>query len=116
MEKPTRFTFSNGRTAQAVWVQLVGELLAALRELGLRGPHLALVLMGGASKMDSEGLGRLRLLFAVGLVRPVAALGAALIDGGTDTGVMRLMGQVRATLDSTFPLLGVAAIGTVVFS
>jgi hypothetical protein len=38
---------------------------------------------------------------------------AVVIDGGTDAGVMALMGQARAKLGGTFPLLGVAASGTI---
>jgi len=35
------------------------------------------------------------------------------IDGGTDAGIMSLMGRSRAKTRSTFPLIGVAAQGTV---
>jgi hypothetical protein len=35
------------------------------------------------------------------------------VDGGTDAGVMRLMGRARSETRATFPLIGVAAIGTV---
>lgn len=111
MEKPVRFTFSNGRTALAVHVQHTEELPAALHELGLRNDHPVLVLAGGASKMDTTGLNRLRSLFVEGLVPVVTALGAVVIDGGTDAGVMQLMGQARAT--ATFPLIGVAPTGKV---
>jgi SLOG in TRPM, prokaryote len=112
MEKPVRFTFSNGRTALAVHVQHSEELPAALHELGLRNDHPVLVLVGGASKMDPTGLNRLRSLFVEGLVPVVTALGAVVIDGGTDAGVMQLMGRARAT--ATFPLIGVAPTGKVI--
>jgi hypothetical protein len=35
------------------------------------------------------------------------------VDGGTDAGVMKLMGQARYLTQSHFPLIGVAAKGTV---
>jgi hypothetical protein len=111
MEKPVRFTFSNGRTALAVHVQHTKELPVALHELGLRNDHPVLVLVGGASKMDNTGLNRLRSLFVEGLVPVVTALDAVVIDGGTDAGVMQLMGHARAT--ATFPLIGVAPYGKV---
>jgi hypothetical protein len=44
----------------------------------------------------------------------VAACGAAVVDGGTDSGVMRAMGRARAVSGVHFPLVGVAAEGTVV--
>jgi hypothetical protein len=39
--------------------------------------------------------------------------GLVLIDGGTDAGIMRLIGEARQYSGGTFPLLGVAARGTV---
>lgn len=39
--------------------------------------------------------------------------GLLVIDGGTDAGVMALMGRARAAARARFPLLGVAARGTV---
>jgi hypothetical protein len=38
---------------------------------------------------------------------------ATVVDGGTDAGVMRMVGRARAGAGSSFPLVGVAAIGTV---
>jgi SLOG in TRPM, prokaryote len=35
------------------------------------------------------------------------------VDGGTDAGVMRLMGRARAETGAAFPLVGVAAAGTI---
>jgi hypothetical protein len=39
---------------------------------------------------------------------------AAVVDGGTDVGVMRIMGQAHDATGASFPLIGVAAAGTVV--
>jgi hypothetical protein len=38
---------------------------------------------------------------------------ATVVDGGTDAGVMRMVGRARAGAGGSFPLVGVAAIGTV---
>jgi hypothetical protein len=38
---------------------------------------------------------------------------AVVIDGGTDSGVMQLIGRARSALHGRFPLIGVAAEGTV---
>jgi hypothetical protein len=40
-------------------------------------------------------------------------LGGVGVDGGTFSGVMRLFGEARAEAGATFPLVGVAAVGTV---
>lgn len=41
------------------------------------------------------------------LVELASRFGAAVFDGGTDTGVMRLMGRARGTSKRPFPLVGV---------
>jgi hypothetical protein len=40
--------------------------------------------------------------------------GAAVVDGGTDSGVMKVMGRAREAARARFPLVGVAAEGTVI--
>ena len=42
-------------------------------------------------------------------------LGVVVIDGGTDAGVMHLIGRARTRAEATFPLVGVPAVGTVRF-
>jgi hypothetical protein len=100
----------------AVHVQHTKELPSALEELGLRNDYLALVLVGGASKMGTTELNRLRSLFVEEQVPVVTARGAVVIDGGTDAGVMQLMGQARASATATFPLIGVVPTGKVTIS
>ena len=48
------------------------------------------------------------------LVPALDRWGAAVVDGGTDSGVMRVMGQARDSAGASFPLVGVAAEGTVI--
>ena len=113
MEKPFKVTFPDGSTARAVRVRRPEGLPDALRELDLKGPCPALVLVGGAGGLSDDDAGRLSPLFAEVLAPLAEAAGAAVIDGGTDAGVMRLMGRARAGINATFPLVGVAAAGTV---
>src|SRR5256886_11016736 len=113
IEKPARFTFSNGRSALAMRVRHGEELPTALYELGLRSGQPNLVLIGGASKMDVKELNGIRSLFVECLVPAIATLDATVIDGGTDAGIMQLMGQARAITGETFPLIGVAVAGKV---
>jgi hypothetical protein len=77
-------------TPRTVRVAVPAELPARLSELGLRGPYPVVVLIGGADGLDNAHLARLRPLFEEGLVPLVEALGACVIDGGTDAGVMSL--------------------------
>jgi hypothetical protein len=107
---------ADGRGGSAPWtirVAAPAELPGRLTELGLGGARPVMVLVGGADRLDEADLARLRPLFDEGLAPLVDALGAGVVDGGTDAGVMALMGQARAKLGATFPLIGVAADGTV---
>jgi hypothetical protein len=113
MKEAFKLTFSNGSTAHAIQVDREAELSAALHELDFHRPSRTLVLVGGAGGLGRAELDRLRPLFIEVLAPLAATLGAAVVDGGTDAGVMRLMGQARAQTNATFALVGVVAIGTV---
>jgi hypothetical protein len=99
--------------AEVIQVHRSTDLSAALGKIGLSGSRPILVLVGGASGISSEDMTRLKLLF-VNVLAPLAqSLGAAVVDGGTNTGIMQLMGQARAETATTFPLIGVAPSGKV---
>jgi hypothetical protein len=76
-------------------------------EIARRGAAASLVVIGGADGMSSGDLRRLRPLFSGVLATLAWRFGAAVLDGGTDTGVMRLMGRGRAASGYDFPLVGV---------
>jgi len=88
------------------------ELAAALASLGLTGPMPVLVLVGGAANLDPTVADPLRRTFE-SILPCLDRLGAALVDGGTAFGVMRLIGDVRRRHAARFPLIGVAASGTI---
>ena len=89
------------------------EVPSRLGELRLRDRGPVVVLVGGADGVDDAQLARLRPLFEEGLAPLADALGACVIDGGTDSGVMGLIGQARAKLGADFPLIGVSPSGSV---
>jgi hypothetical protein len=72
------------------------------------------VLVGGAGGLDERDAERLRALFADGLITTAVRCGAVAIDGGTLSGVMRLLGEAHHAAAAHTPLVGVAAAGTVV--
>jgi hypothetical protein len=84
------------------------------RSLGLKSPMATLVLVGGAASLGEVEAQKLRPHFVEGLAPAAEQAGAAVIDGGTDAGVMRLMGRARAQIGALFPLIGVAAAATIV--
>jgi SLOG in TRPM, prokaryote len=115
MSVPSLISFKGGQTATAVRVDQPSDLSAALAALGLHAPRLVVVLIGGAALMDARDLDRLRPLFERSLVPVAERLGLVVIDGGTDAGVMHLIGRARTKAEATFPLVGVPAVGTVRF-
>lgn len=109
--------FSNRRIAQAVKFNRGEQLKPSVDSFNLvSNPHCPrpiLVLVGGASRMTPNDLEQLSLFFSDVICPLVEHHQGIVIDGGTDAGVMRLMGEARDRTGSTFPLIGVAAQGTV---
>jgi hypothetical protein len=91
-----------------------GDVARAVSALGLGGPRPVLTVVGGAAGLDEELHERLVTLFGQVIGPAVARHGGVAVDGGTASGVMRLLGRARAG-GPDFPLIGVAAGGTVAF-
>ena len=113
MAKPSKISFSNGLVAESIRLETSAELASGLHQLGFEGRHPALVLIGGASKLSEPDFDRLQTLFVEVLAPLAQKWQAIVIDGGTDAGVMRLMGQARSAIAASFPLVGVTPIGLV---
>jgi hypothetical protein len=67
----------------------------------------ALILIGGADFTEATQLAGLRTFFAV-LAAYLERTGTSIVDGGTDSGVMRLIAEARDAIHGTFRLIGVA--------
>jgi hypothetical protein len=91
----------------------VADLPAALARLGLAEPRPVLVVSGSAGGLAPSIVPELEQLIAAAVVPVCQEVGAAIVDGGTDAGIMRLTGRCRTVGDATFPLVGVVAAGTV---
>lgn len=106
MTEPFVVELDGGLCAQAVRIDAVADLTWAMREMGVGG-RPALVVVGGASGMSAADARQLEPLF-IDVLAPLAQrLVATVIDGGSDYGVMRLMGSARGEGGWTFPLIGV---------
>jgi hypothetical protein len=106
--------FPDGSSAQAIHLNNEAEIPDAITKLGLRLGQPTIVLIGGAGGLTDDDLKKIEFLF-VDILAPLAEnLQANVIDGGTDAGVMRLMGQARAKANAEFPLIGIAAEGTII--
>jgi hypothetical protein len=88
------------------------ELPAVLDGARLRRGRTVVVLVGGAEGMSEDVLDRVQELFRTVVVPLLDLHGIAVVDGGTDAGVMRAVGRARAAAGGGFPLIGVAARGT----
>jgi len=111
-DAPFMVPFAPGHAARAVRVD--GDLRVALATLGLPHPRPVFVLVGGASGMDDAASDAIRHVLADAVLPVLADNDVAVVDGGTDAGVMRMIGRARAAHGADFPLVGVAAEGTVV--
>lgn len=104
---------SAGGGPSAVEVDAGDELSEVIEVAGLRRGRPVLVLVGGADGMETQVLGRLQDLVRVALVPLLDEHAITVVDGGTDAGVMRAIGQARTAAGAGFLLVGVVARGTV---
>jgi hypothetical protein len=113
MTAPLRYEFPDGLVARAMEVDDPAALPAAVSALGLDPPRPTVTVVGGAGGLDEADIENLRSLFLSGIVPVLQQYNAAAVDGGTLSGVMRLIGEARAQFGASFPLVGVTAAGTV---
>jgi len=96
-------------------VQDNASLAPAISTLELPVGQSTLVLIGGASKLSESDYGRVRSLFTDVLAPLAERWNLTVVDGGTDAGIMKMMGETRAAQRFTFPLIGAAPVGLVNF-
>lgn len=107
--------FANGNVATRVTVSPDSDPAEVIRMLGVAPPGSLLLLVGGADAMEPALRARVQQLFGRGLVPAAAEYGALILDGGTHTGIMALIGQEVADRGHRSPLVGVAPTGQVAF-
>jgi hypothetical protein len=100
--------FADGSSAHAFRIERREELGPVAQTLVREGALASMIVLGGADGVTALDLWRLQPLFTDVLAELAFRFGAAVVDGGTDTGVMRLMGRARANGPRDFPLVGVA--------
>lgn len=97
---------------QRVRVSDGDDLPRVLEAAGLSGGPV-LVLVGGAGGLAVDEEARLSDLIRDYLVPVIVRNGAMVVDGGTDSGIMRAIGWARSDAGAMFALIGVASSGTV---
>ena len=112
MEKST-ISFENGNRAVVVTAPRDASAQAILDALGIVSPPAVILLFGGAAGLDDSRKAHLATLFAEGVTPVAVELGALIIDGGTQSGVMAIMGEAVAQHPGTCQLLGIAPKGKI---
>ncbi|MGH2819749.1 MAG: DUF4231 domain-containing protein, partial [Actinomycetota bacterium] len=81
-----------------------------LRHLGIGSDgRPTIVVVGGAGTLDARQLEVVSRLVGPAVARAASAVGAAVVDGGTDAGVMRVVGDAATHIGQPrFPLVGIA--------
>jgi hypothetical protein len=106
-------TFANGNRAVVVTAPRDTSAKEILGALEIASPRAVILLFGGAAGLDDSRKAHLATLFAEGVTPVAAELGALIIDGGTQSGVMAIMGEAVAQHPGTCQLLGIAPKGKI---
>jgi hypothetical protein len=101
-------TFANGNRAVIVTVTCDENAKAIIHALGITSPRALILLFGGAAGLDDSRNADLVTLIADGIIPAAVELDALIIDGGTQSGVMAIMGEAVARYPGTCELLGIA--------
>jgi hypothetical protein len=110
---PHTIQYDNQHQAQLEQITQYEDLSQTIRSLGLASPRPVSLWIAVAAKVAPQHATALRQ--AADIISCVAAQsGATVIDGGTQAGGMEAMGTACERLGYGFPLIGVAARGTVI--
>ncbi|MDQ6608849.1 MAG: DUF4231 domain-containing protein [Bacteroidota bacterium] len=105
--------FPNNHSALAVLPTAETTMEEIMQTLDLPVSKAIILIIGGADNLDENLLPRLTQLFGRGIAKAAIEAKAAIIDGGTQAGVMSLMGEGVAARGYQSSLIGVAPVGKV---
>lgn len=107
--------FPNGNSAWAVRCPVGTSPIDLLRSLHIQQPGALVMITGGASEMDGQVDSNLARLFTQGIAPVAISMRALIIDGGTQVGVMKMIGEAVSEQRQRIILLGVSAEGRVIY-
>jgi hypothetical protein len=114
-ETMREIVFPNNNSAKLVTTSRGTPMATLIKSLEIAPPKTLILLIGGADKLDEQLTSRLTQLFSRGIARAAADAEALIIDGGTQAGVMQIMGQSVVDRGRKSSLLGVAPAGKVTY-
>jgi hypothetical protein len=100
--------FANGQEAVLVRVSDEDDADEVVELLGMETPQPTIFMLVGAMDMQSKEMTMTRAIIEDGLAKFADERQIAIVDGGTASGVMQLMGEARRNHHYQFPLIGVA--------
>lgn len=102
-----QYTFPNSQKAYVLDVPNNFSHTESLSTLGLMTSP-SMVVIGGASEMSSESKLRVSQLFSKVLAPVAETYRITVFDGGTNAGIIQMMGQARHNIGGSFNLVGIA--------
>ena len=114
MRKNT-ITFDNGNHAVVVTAGRDADAQTILKTLDIAQPQALIMVFGGAKGLDASRKARLVEVFTNAIAPAAAELGALVMDGGTQSGVMAMIGEALARDGRGSQLLGIAPAGKVTY-
>ncbi|MEL6310120.1 MAG: hypothetical protein AAFN11_12925 [Chloroflexota bacterium] len=107
--------FGEGQFSPAMRVKRDENPHKVIDDFNLLHPRPTIFITGGASKMSAEDIERTRTLIEDCIAAFAEQHKITIVDGGTEAGVMDMMGDARRKHQYKFPLVGVAPFGKVSF-
>lgn len=105
--------FSNGHEARLVRACAGDQPDELLQALGVAAARTVILIIGGADGLEEAIKPRLKQVFSRAVVRAANRSGAVILDGGTQSGIMELLGYGVSLSHEKPPLIGVAPAGLV---
>jgi hypothetical protein len=91
-----------------------GDLAGVLAALQVDGSPPVLLVLGGAARLDQKVALEFERTLRLGVVPLMASMGGIVMTGGTDSGVMRSVGNVFGETGQECKLIGVAPKGKII--
>lgn len=113
--KKETIRFPNNNDALAVLPAATDKAEDIVTALEVKPYKAVILILGGADTLDGSLIPKLTQLFGRGIARAALEADAIILDGGTQSGVMTLMGAGVADRGSKTTLLGVAPTGKVTY-
>lgn len=110
MSESDRFIirFNDQQFSPALRIDPNGDAQTIIDTFGLLSPRPTIFITGGASAMSESDIERTRVVMESGVAAFAAQHNITIVDGGTEAGVMRMVGLARKANNYKFPLVGIA--------